>query len=78
MWIFCIPRSARRLKACGLAQALLVVDALDMFRAAACFARQGIEVIPAASHYRARPFEFTSLTLVRGLGGGTWLRAGPA
>jgi uncharacterized SAM-binding protein YcdF (DUF218 family) len=60
--------SARRLKARGLARVLLVVDALDMFRAAACFARQGIAVIPAASHYRARPFEFTALTLVPGLG----------
>jgi uncharacterized SAM-binding protein YcdF (DUF218 family) len=56
--------SARALKQRRLDRVVLVVDAVDMYRAVRCFERQGIEVTPAASYYRAKPFQFSPLTLV--------------
>src|ERR1043166_8587336 len=56
--------SSRQLKQRGLEKILLVVDAIDMYRAERCFIRQGIDVTAAPSYYRARPFEFSPLTLV--------------
>jgi uncharacterized SAM-binding protein YcdF (DUF218 family) len=60
--------SGRELKRRRLDKIILVVDAVDMCRAARCFTRQEIEVTAAACHYRARPFEFSALTLVPNVG----------
>jgi uncharacterized SAM-binding protein YcdF (DUF218 family) len=60
--------SARELKKRGLEKVILVVDAVDMYRAAACFARQGIEVIPAPSCYLAKPYRFSVLSFVPSAG----------
>jgi uncharacterized SAM-binding protein YcdF (DUF218 family) len=60
--------SARQLKERRLNKIVLVVDAVDMVRASGCFTRQGFEVTAAACHYRARPFQFTPLTLVPNAG----------
>jgi uncharacterized SAM-binding protein YcdF (DUF218 family) len=56
--------SAMVLQKRGLRKALLVVDAVDMYRAVSCFEKQGIEVIPAACRYRANPFTPTFFTFV--------------
>ena len=47
---------ARLLKERGVRRVVLVVDAVDMFRAAACLRKQGVEVVPAPCHYRATRF----------------------
>lgn len=44
---------ARILKEKGIGRVVLVVDAVDMHRAAACLRHEGIEVIPAPCHFRA-------------------------
>jgi uncharacterized SAM-binding protein YcdF (DUF218 family) len=49
--------SARLLRRHRLDRAVLVTDAVDMFRAVACFRKQGLEVAPAACHYRAARLE---------------------
>jgi uncharacterized SAM-binding protein YcdF (DUF218 family) len=50
---------AKLLKERGIRRVALVVDAVDMPRAAACLRKQAIEVIPAPCHFRATRFEFT-------------------
>ena len=52
--------SARLLKERGIRRVVLVVDAVDMFRAAVCLRKQGIEVVPAPCHYRATRFRFSA------------------
>ena len=55
---------AKILKVRQIERVVLVADAVDMFRAAACLRKQGIEVVPAPSHFRAtqfRPSVFTFL-----------------
>jgi uncharacterized SAM-binding protein YcdF (DUF218 family) len=47
---------ARLLKERGVRRVVLVVDAVDMFRAAACLRKQGVDVVPAPCHYRATRF----------------------
>jgi uncharacterized SAM-binding protein YcdF (DUF218 family) len=37
---------------------LLVTEAIHMFRSLQCFREQGIEVVPAACHYRATEFRY--------------------
>lgn len=49
--------SVKVLKARGLHRALLVTDAVDLFRAARCFHKQGAEPIASASWYRAARLE---------------------
>jgi uncharacterized SAM-binding protein YcdF (DUF218 family) len=44
--------SARILRSHGMSRIALVVDARSMLRAAACFRKQGIAVVPAASEFR--------------------------
>jgi uncharacterized SAM-binding protein YcdF (DUF218 family) len=51
--------SAKLLKERGLHRVLLVVDAVDMPRAALCLRKQGIEVLPAPCHYRATSMEWS-------------------
>jgi uncharacterized SAM-binding protein YcdF (DUF218 family) len=51
--------SARLLKERSVSRVVLVVDAVDMFRADACLRKQGIEVVPAPCHYRATRFRFS-------------------
>ena len=55
---------ARLLKERGVGRVVLVVDAVDMFRAAACLRREGIEVIPAPCHFRATRFRPTLFTFL--------------
>jgi uncharacterized SAM-binding protein YcdF (DUF218 family) len=50
---------AKLLKERGLHRVLLVVDAVDMPRAALCLRKQGIEVLPAPCHYRATSFQWS-------------------
>jgi uncharacterized SAM-binding protein YcdF (DUF218 family) len=47
---------AKLLNERGIRRVLLVVDAVDMPRAAACLRKQGIEVLPSPCHYRATTF----------------------
>jgi uncharacterized SAM-binding protein YcdF (DUF218 family) len=56
--------SSRELKQRGIIKVLLVVDAMDIYRAARCFARQGIDVIPAPSAYGTKPHSISVLTFV--------------
>jgi uncharacterized SAM-binding protein YcdF (DUF218 family) len=51
--------SAKLLRERGCHGALLVVDAVDMPRAALCLRKQGIEVLPAPCHYRVTNFELS-------------------
>jgi uncharacterized SAM-binding protein YcdF (DUF218 family) len=44
--------SAQTLRSRGVSRIALVVDARSMLRAAACFRKQGITVVPAASEFR--------------------------
>ena len=44
--------SAQILRRHGVRRVVLVVDARSMFRAAACFRREGIEVVAAPSRFR--------------------------
>ncbi len=49
------------LAASGTDRIVLVTDALHMYRASACFRKQGFEVVPAASFYRTGTgFEFSA------------------
>jgi uncharacterized SAM-binding protein YcdF (DUF218 family) len=43
---------------------VLVVDAVDMARAAGCLRKQGIEVIPAPCHFRASRFKWSVVTFL--------------
>lgn len=43
---------ARILKEQGIGRVVLVVDAVDMTRAAACLRHEGIDVVPAPCHFR--------------------------
>jgi uncharacterized SAM-binding protein YcdF (DUF218 family) len=56
--------SAQLLDKHRLRKGLLVVDAVDMHRALSCFRKQGVEMIPAACHYRANPFAPSFFTFV--------------
>lgn len=56
------------LEARGVRRVVLVTDATHMFRAAHCFARQGLEVTPAPCHQRATQFEWTGLDFVPSAG----------
>lgn len=47
---------AQLLRKRGIRRVVLVVDAVDMFRAAACLRKQGVEVVPAPCHFRAASF----------------------
>jgi uncharacterized SAM-binding protein YcdF (DUF218 family) len=49
---------AKLLREKGIRRVALVVDAVDMPRAAACLRKQGVEVIPAPCHFRATRFQF--------------------
>jgi len=49
--------STKLLKERGLRNAVLVTDAVDMFRAVRCFRGQGMELLPSPCHYRAARFE---------------------
>jgi uncharacterized SAM-binding protein YcdF (DUF218 family) len=49
---------AKLLREKGIRRVALVVDAVDMPRAAACLRKQGVEVIPAPCHFRATGFQF--------------------
>jgi uncharacterized SAM-binding protein YcdF (DUF218 family) len=63
---------ARILKAKDIHRVVLVADAVDMRRAAACLRKQGIEVTPAPCHFRAtrfRPSVFSILPSPRAAAG---------
>jgi uncharacterized SAM-binding protein YcdF (DUF218 family) len=59
----------RILKDRHIKRVMLVVDAVDMYRAASCLRGQHIEVIPSPSHIRAASFPFAVTTFVPGPGG---------
>jgi len=49
--------TTKLLKERQIRKALLVTDAVDMFRALRCFRKQGVELIPSPCHYRATSFQ---------------------
>jgi uncharacterized SAM-binding protein YcdF (DUF218 family) len=55
---------AALLKARGIGRVVLVVDAVDMARAAACLRKQGIDVAPSPSHFRAASFRWSIFTFI--------------
>jgi uncharacterized SAM-binding protein YcdF (DUF218 family) len=56
--------SARMLKERGIRRVVLVVDAVDMPRAARCLRKQGIEVLPSPCHYRATSFKPSLFSII--------------
>ena len=48
----------------GIRKILLVTEATHMHRAALCFRKQGIEVLPAACHQRATDFQISILNFL--------------
>jgi uncharacterized SAM-binding protein YcdF (DUF218 family) len=60
--------SRRLLEARGIQKIVLVTDAVHMVRAAACFRRQGLEVVPAACHHQATSYTFAMQDLVPSAG----------
>jgi uncharacterized SAM-binding protein YcdF (DUF218 family) len=58
---------ARQLKEREIRRVVLVVDAVDMPRAAACLRKQGIEVFPAPCHFRASEFKLTPFSFLPNL-----------
>jgi len=56
--------AARLLKDRGIQRVMLVVDAVDMPRAAACLRKQDIEVVPSPCHYRATTFRPSVFSIV--------------
>ena len=57
-------QTSRLLKEREIRKAVLVVDAVDMFRALSCFRQQGLELEPAPCHYRATEFEMSFFDFV--------------
>jgi uncharacterized SAM-binding protein YcdF (DUF218 family) len=55
---------AKLLREGQMDRAVLVTDAVDMYRAERCFGKQGIEVIPSPCHYRATSCRFTLRSLL--------------
>jgi uncharacterized SAM-binding protein YcdF (DUF218 family) len=51
--------SVKVLRARGLKRAVLVADAVDLFRATRCFHKQGVEPAASASCYRASAFDWS-------------------
>jgi uncharacterized SAM-binding protein YcdF (DUF218 family) len=49
-----------------VSRAVLVADAMDMPRAAACLRKQGIEVVPAPCHFRVGDFRVSGFSFVPG------------
>jgi uncharacterized SAM-binding protein YcdF (DUF218 family) len=49
---------------CGIKKIILVTEATHAARAALCFRKQGIDVVPAACHPRATDFEFSILNFL--------------
>ena len=48
----------------GIRKIVLVTEATHMRRAALCFRKQGVEVVPAACHQRATEFKFSILNFL--------------
>jgi uncharacterized SAM-binding protein YcdF (DUF218 family) len=65
---------AKILQARGLRRVVLVVDAVDMPRAAACLGGQGIEVLPFPCHYRATTFELSFFSFLPSPGAASGFR----
>ena len=61
--------SAKLLKERDIRRVVLVVDAVDMVRAARCLRKQGIEVVPSPCHYRATRFRLSFFSFVPSPGG---------
>ena len=57
-------QTSKLLKEREIQKAVLVVDAVDMFRALSCFRQQGFELEPAPCHYRATEFEMSFFEFV--------------
>ena len=56
------------LKQAGIGYAVLVVDAVDMYRATRCFRKQGVALAPSPCHFRATSYQFTLLGLIPNAG----------
>jgi uncharacterized SAM-binding protein YcdF (DUF218 family) len=65
---------AKILRARGLRRVVLVVNAVDMPRAAACLRGQGIDVLPFPCHFRATTFELTFFSLLPSPGAASGFR----
>ncbi len=62
-------KSARLLKERGIAHVVLVTDAQHMPRAAACFRKQGLEVVPSGSRHRTSDWRVSPAQFVPSLSG---------
>jgi uncharacterized SAM-binding protein YcdF (DUF218 family) len=60
---------ARLLNERKIRRVVLVADAVDMYRAAGCLRKQGIEVVPAPVHFRATRFRPTLFDFLPSPGG---------
>ncbi len=60
---------AKLLKERQIQRVVLVVDAVDMVRAAYCLRQQGIEVVPSPCHFRATHLRFSAFCFVPSPGG---------
>ncbi len=56
--------SRKILEAHGIKRIVLVTDAVHMVRAAGCFRRQGLDVVPAACHHQATSYTFAMQDLI--------------
>jgi uncharacterized SAM-binding protein YcdF (DUF218 family) len=69
--------SAKLLQQRHIRKAVLVVDAVDMFRALRCFRKQGVELVPSPCHYRATEFRASLFAFVPSPSAAqAWQRAG--
>ena len=56
--------SRKILETRGIKRIVLVTDAVHMVRAAGCFRRQGLEVVPAACHHQSTSYTFAAQDLI--------------
>jgi uncharacterized SAM-binding protein YcdF (DUF218 family) len=68
-------QSTHLLKQSEIAEAVLVTDAVDMYRALCCFRKQGVTLTPSPCHFRATSFEWELLDFIPNAGAArTWQR----
>jgi uncharacterized SAM-binding protein YcdF (DUF218 family) len=60
--------SRKLLETRGIQKIVLVTDAVHMVRAAGCFRRQGLDIVPAACHHQATYYTFGTEDLIPSAG----------
>jgi uncharacterized SAM-binding protein YcdF (DUF218 family) len=68
-------QSTHLLKQSEIDAAVLVTDAVDMYRAMSCFRKQGVALTPSPCHFRATSFKWELLDFIPNAGAArTWQR----